>query len=130
MGELFGRLNKAGKELAESPVKADALGELLDLIADKTISGRIAKDVFDEMFESGKGARAIVEAKGLKQITDTGAIEAAVDQVIAANADKAEQVKGGKVALIGWFVVQVMKSTGGKANPQAVNDLLKAKLAG
>jgi aspartyl-tRNA(Asn)/glutamyl-tRNA(Gln) amidotransferase subunit B len=130
MGELFGRLNKAGKDLADSPVKAEALGELLDLIADKTISGRIAKDVFDEMFESGKGARAIVEVKGLKQITDTGAIEAAVDQMIAANADKVAQVKGGKETLLGWFVGQVMKGTGGKANPALVNELLRKKILG
>ena len=129
-GELFGRLNKAGTALADSPVSAAAVGELVDLIADNTISGRIAKDVFDAMFETGKGARAIVEEKGLKQITDTGAIEAAVDQIIAANADKAAQVKAGKEALLGWFVGQVMKATGGKANPAKVNELLRAKLKG
>ena len=127
-GELFGRLNKAGTALADSPVSAAAVGELVDLIADNTISGRIAKDVFDAMFETGKGARAIVEEKGLKQITDTGAIEAAVDQIISANADKAAQVKAGKDALLGWFVGQVMKATGGKANPAKVNELLRAKL--
>jgi len=129
-GELFGRLNKAGTALADSPVSAAAVGELIDLIADNTISGRIAKDVFDAMFETGKGARAIVEEKGLRQITDTGAIETAIDQVIAANADKAAQVKAGKDALLGWFVGQVMKATGGKANPAKVNELLRAKLKG
>ncbi|MCX7355519.1 MAG: Asp-tRNA(Asn)/Glu-tRNA(Gln) amidotransferase subunit GatB [Alphaproteobacteria bacterium] len=127
-GELFGRLNKADTALADSPVSAAAVGELIDLIADNTISGRIAKDVFDEMFATGKGARAIVSEKGLTQITDTGAIETAIDQVIAANADKAEQVKAGKDALLGWFVGQVMKATGGKANPAKVNELLRAKL--
>ncbi|MFO0995320.1 MAG: Asp-tRNA(Asn)/Glu-tRNA(Gln) amidotransferase subunit GatB [Alphaproteobacteria bacterium] len=129
-GELFGRLNKAGTALADSPVSAAALGELIDLIKDNTISGRIAKDVFDAMFETGKGARAIVEEKGLKQITDTGAIETAVDQVIAANADKVEQVKAGKEALLGWFVGQVMRATGGKANPGMVNELLRKKIKG
>jgi aspartyl-tRNA(Asn)/glutamyl-tRNA(Gln) amidotransferase subunit B len=129
-GELFGRLNKAGLTLGESPVSAAGLGELVDLITDQTISGRIAKDVFDAMFESGKGARAIVEEKGLKQITDTGAIEAAVDQVIAANADKVEQVKAGKETLLGWFVGQVMRATGGKANPAMVNELLRKKIKG
>jgi len=106
------------------------VGELVDLIADNTISGRIAKDVFDEMFATGKGARAIVAEKGLTQITDTGAIEKAIDQVIAANADKAEQVRAGKDALLGWFVGQVMKATGGKANPAKVNELLRTKLKG
>src|SRR5690606_24757229 len=120
--------NKAGIALADSPVSAAAVGELVDLIADNTISGRIAKDVFDAMFETGKGARTIVEEKGLRPITDTGAIEAAVDQIIAANADKADQVKAGKDALLGWFVGQVMKATGGKANPAKVNELLRAKL--
>jgi len=129
-GELFGRLNKAGLDIARTPVSAERLGELVDLIADKTISGRTAKDVFDEMFETGKAARAIVDAKGLKQITDTGAIEAAIDQVIAANAEKAEQVSAGKDALLGWFVGQVMKATGGKANPALVNELLRKKIKG
>ena len=129
-GELFGRLNKAGLDVARSPVSAERLGELVDLVADKTISGRTAKDVFDEMFETGKAARAIVDAKGLTQITDTGAIEAAVDQVIAANTEKAEQVRAGKEALLGWFVGQVMKATGGKANPALANELLRKKIKG
>ncbi|MFN0043487.1 MAG: Asp-tRNA(Asn)/Glu-tRNA(Gln) amidotransferase subunit GatB [Alphaproteobacteria bacterium] len=130
MGELFGRLNKAGKSVSDSPVSAAAVGELVDLVADGTISGRTAKDVFDEMFETAKGARAIVAAKGLTQITDTGAIEAAIDSVIAANAEKFEQVRAGKDALLGWFVGQVMKATGGKASPALVNELLRKKAKG
>ncbi len=130
ISELFGRLNKAGKAIAESPVSAEALGELLGLIADGTISGRIAKDVFDEMFETGGRAGDIVEDKGLKQITDTGEIEAIVDRVIADNPGQVETYRGGKTGLFGWFVGQVMKATQGKANPQAVNELLKKKLDG
>jgi aspartyl-tRNA(Asn)/glutamyl-tRNA(Gln) amidotransferase subunit B len=129
-GDLFGRLNKEEIGIADSPVSAEALGGLLDLIADDTISGRIAKEVFDEMWETGKDAAAIVEAKGLKQITDTGEIEAIVDQVIADNPDNAAEVRGGNQKAIGWFVGQVMQKTGGKANPKAVNELLRAKLAG
>jgi aspartyl-tRNA(Asn)/glutamyl-tRNA(Gln) amidotransferase subunit B len=127
INELFGRLNKEGKSIADSPVPADRLGALLDLIKDGTISGKIAKDVFDIMFSEGGDPRAIVETRGLTQVTDMGAIETAVDQVIAANPDKAEQAKA-KPALAGWFVGQVMKATGGKASPQAVNALVKAKL--
>lgn len=130
IGELFGRLNKLGKDVTESPVSADALGGLLDLIADNTISGKIAKDVFDIMIETGKSAAQIVEEKGLKQITDTGAIEAIVDKIIAENAGQVEQYRSGKTGLIGWFVGQVMKQSGGKANPGVVNQLLKAKLEG
>ena len=130
ISELFGRLNKAGKGIAESPVSAESLGGLVDLIADNTISGRIAKDVFDEMFDTGRDARAIVESRGLKQITDTGAIEAEVDKVVAANPDKIAEYQGGKQGLIGWFVGQIMKSTGGKANPKMVNELLRKKLGG
>ncbi len=128
MSELFAVLNRQNLDIARSPVKATALAGLLDLIENNTISGRIAKDVFAEMVESGKDAAAIVEQKGLKQVTDTGAIEKAVDDVIAANADKVEQIKAGKVQLIGWFVGQVMKGTGGKANPGMVNEILKKKL--
>jgi len=128
--ELFGRLNKAAKDIAESPVSAAALGGLLDLLAGGTISGRIAKDVFDEMFETGKPAAAIVEAKGLRQITDAGAIEAAIDKVIAENPGQVEKYKSGKQGVIGWIVGQVMKATGGKANPKLVNDLLRKKLDG
>ncbi len=127
--DLFGALNKAGIELAASPVSAAGLGGLLDLIADDTISGRIAKDVFEIMFETGREAADIVEEKGLRQVTDTGAIEAVVDAIIAANAGQMEQYRGGNEKLIGWFVGQVMKQTGGKANPKAVNEILRAKLA-
>ncbi|MBP5855978.1 Asp-tRNA(Asn)/Glu-tRNA(Gln) amidotransferase subunit GatB [Marivibrio halodurans] len=128
--ELFGRLNKADKTILESPVSAASLGELLGLMADDTISGKIAKDVFDEMFETGKGAKEIVEAKGLKQITDSGEIEAIVDKVVADNPDQVEKYRGGKTGLIGWFVGQVMKASQGKANPKMVNDLLQKKLDG
>lgn len=127
-GDLFGRLNKAGLSISESPVSADALGGLLDLLTDGTISSRIAKDVFDEMFESGKEAAAIVDEKGLKQITDTGEIEAIVDAVIERGTAQAEQYRSGSEKIIGWFVGQVMKETQGKANPKAVNELLRKKL--
>jgi aspartyl-tRNA(Asn)/glutamyl-tRNA(Gln) amidotransferase subunit B len=126
--ELAGRLNKAGKELGQSPVSANALGKLLDLIADNTISGRTAKDVFDEMFATGKDPAAIVEAKGLRQISDTGAIESAIDAAIAANPAQVAKYKAGETKVAGWFVGQVMKATGGKANPQIVNQLLAKKL--
>ena len=129
ISELFGRLNKAGKPITESPVSAMALGGLVDLIADDTISGRIAKDVFDEMFETGRGASEIVEAKGLKQITDTSAIEAVIADIIANNPTQVEQYKSGNMKIAGWFVGQAMKATGGKANPKLVNDIL-AKLLG
>ena len=128
--ELFGALNKAGKTLADSPVDADGLGGLVDLISDGTISGRIAKDVFVEMFETGKSAPAIVDEKGLKQVSDTGAIEGIIDSVLAEQADKVAEYKGGKPKLFGFFVGQVMKKSQGKANPQVVNDLLRAKLDG
>lgn len=130
MSELFGRLNKADIGLAHSPVSPKALGGLIDLIADDTISGRIAKDVFDEMFETGKDAAAIVEAKGLKQITDTGAIEAVVERIVAGSPDNVAQYKGGNAKVLGWFVGQVMKETQGKANPKLVNELLRKKLGG
>jgi aspartyl-tRNA(Asn)/glutamyl-tRNA(Gln) amidotransferase subunit B len=104
------------------------LGELIDLITDKTINGRIAKDVFEIMVETGKMPAAIVEEKGLRQVTDTGAIDAAVEQVLAANPDKVAEYKSGKDKLFGFFVGQVMKATGGKANPALVNEVVKAKL--
>ncbi len=129
-GELFGRLNKDDLGIGESPVSAAALGGLVELISDDTISGRIAKDVFDEMWATGKDAGDIVEEKGLKQITDTGAIEDAVDQVIAGSPDNVAQYQGGNVKVIGWFVGQVMKATQGKANPKLVNELLRKKLGG
>jgi len=127
--ELFGVLNRMGKSINESPVTAEALGGLIDLIGDNTISGRIAKEVFEEMVETGKPAAVIVEEKGLRQVTDAGAIEAAIDKVLSANADKVAEYKGGKEKLFGFFVGQVMKSTGGKANPEMVNELLRKKLS-
>lgn len=128
-GELFGALNKADKDIAESPVSAAQLGSLIDLIKDGTISGKIAKDVFALMFEGEEtGDPAdIVEKRGLKQVTDTGAIEKIVDEIIAANPKQVEQVKE-KPKTMGWFVGQVMKASQGKANPQAVNEILKKKL--
>jgi len=126
--ELFGQLNRADKTIADSPVSAEALGGLIDLIADDTISTRIAKDVFAEMFASGRAAAEIVEEKGLKQITDTGAIEAIVDKIIADNPDQAAQARENPKA-IGWLVGQVMQQTQGQANPKSVNELLRKKLA-
>jgi aspartyl-tRNA(Asn)/glutamyl-tRNA(Gln) amidotransferase subunit B len=128
MSELFGRLNKADTAIAASPVSAEALGGLIDLIADDTISGRIAKDVFNEMFETGKDATSIVEEKGLKQITDTGEIEGIIDTIIADSPDNVAQYQGGNMKVIGWFVGQVMKASQGKANPKLVNELLRTKL--
>ena len=127
INELFGRLNKEGVNVVDSPVSADQLGSIVDLIKANTISGKIAKDVFDIAWTEGGDPAEIVEARGLKQVTDTGAIKKAVDDVIAANPEKVEQAKE-KPAMVGWFVGQVMKATQGKASPQAVNELLKAKL--
>ncbi len=128
-GDLFGMLNRRGVGIEQSPVSAEHLGKLLDLIADGTISGRIAKDLFAAMEETGKDPAVLVEERGLRQVTDTGAIEAAVRAVIDANPDKVAAYKA-KPSMFGWFVGQVMKSTGGKANPKAVNDLLKKMLEG
>lgn len=127
INELFGRLNKEGQTILDSPVTAMQLGGILDLIKAGTISGKIAKDVFDIVWTEGGDPADIVETRGLKQVTDAGAIEKAVDAVIAANPEKVEQAKQ-KPALVGWFVGQVMKATGGKASPQAVNALLKTRL--
>ena len=127
INDLAGRLNKEGKEIANSPVSAGQLGAILDLISTGTISGKIAKDVFDICWREGGDPRAIVEARGLVQVTDLSAIEPVVDELIAKNPYKVEQAKS-KPALIGWFVGQVMKASNGKANPKAVNDLLKRKL--
>ena len=127
-GNLFGALNKAGLAIADSPGSADALSGLLGLMADDTISGRIAKDVFDDMFATGRGAAAIVKDKGLQQITDTGAIEAAVDQVISDNPDQVADFQGGNEKTLGWFVGQIMRATQGKANPKMVNEMLRNKL--
>jgi aspartyl-tRNA(Asn)/glutamyl-tRNA(Gln) amidotransferase subunit B len=128
ISELFGALNKAGKELADSPVTPESGAELLALVGKGTISGSIAKQVLEKMLETGDSATAIVEREGLKQESDSGAIEAAVGKVLADNADKVEQFRGGKEALFGFFVGQTMKAMQGKANPQVVNELLKAKL--
>jgi aspartyl-tRNA(Asn)/glutamyl-tRNA(Gln) amidotransferase subunit B len=125
--ELFGRLNKEGKSISDSPVSAWQLGAIVDLISSGTISGKIAKDLFEIVWAEGGDPVEIVEKRGLKQVTDAGAIEKAVDEIIAANPDKVEQAKA-KPSMLGWFVGQVMKGTGGKANPAAVNEILKAKL--
>ncbi len=127
LNELAGRLNKEGKDIGASPVSAAQLGTILDLIGEGVISGKIAKDLFEIVWSEGGDPRALVEARGMKQVTDLGAIEKVIDGIVAANPDKVAQAQA-KPALIGWFVGQVMKSSGGKANPQAVNDLLKRKL--
>ena len=127
MGELFAVLNKRGLEIGASPVPPDALRDLIGLITDQTISGRIAKDVFEIMLETGEAPGDIVEARGLKQVTDTSAIEQIVDEIISANPQQASEVKD-KPKAIGWFVGQVMKASEGKANPQTVNDILRRKL--
>ncbi len=129
ISELFGRLNKANLDIAQSPVSAAALGGLIDLVADGTISGRTAKEVFDEMVETGKSAVEIVDAKGLKQISDTGAIESVIAKLIAENLGQVEQFQSGNDKVMGWFVGQVMKATGGKANPGVVNQLLRKALS-
>ena len=126
--ELFGALNKSGKTLANCPVSPRMLGQLVELISNGTISGRIAKDVFADMFESGKTAQTIVDEKGLKQVSDSGAIETLIDQVLTANQDKVDQYRGGKDKLFGFFVGQVMKHSGGQANPGMVNQILRKKL--
>jgi len=129
LNELLGRLNKDGKTLEDSPVDAARLSEMIALISDNTISGKIAKDVFSEMFTDTDRPAAIVEKRGWKQVTDTGAIEKIVDDVIAANPDNVAAYKSGKDKLFGFFVGQVMKNSGGKANPDIVNQLLKKKLS-
>ena len=126
--ELFGALNKLGTDLASSPITPDSGAELLGLVASGTISGSAAKQVLELMLESGDGAGVIVEREGLTQTSDTGAIEAAVDAVLAANADKVQQYKDGKEALFGFFVGQTMKAMQGKGNPGLVNEVIKAKL--
>jgi aspartyl-tRNA(Asn)/glutamyl-tRNA(Gln) amidotransferase subunit B len=127
INELFGRLNKEGVAIAASPVSAEQLAVIVALIGEGTISGKIAKDLFEIIWQEGGDPRAVVEARGMKQVTDLSAIERVVDDIIAANPDKVRQAKA-KPQALGWFVGQVMKSSGGKANPQAVNDLLKSKL--
>jgi aspartyl-tRNA(Asn)/glutamyl-tRNA(Gln) amidotransferase subunit B len=130
MVELFGALNRLGIGIDASPVSARALGDLVDLIRDGTLSGRLAKDVFAAMVETGKGPAAIVEEHGLRQMTDRVAIEHAIDAMLAAQADKVAEYRSGKEKLFGFFVGQVMKATGGKANPALLNELLRKKLAG
>jgi aspartyl-tRNA(Asn)/glutamyl-tRNA(Gln) amidotransferase subunit B len=127
INELFGRLNKEGQAIADSPVSAQQLSAIVDLIGEGTISGKIAKDLFEIVWREGGDPRALVESRGMKQVTDLSAIEKVIDDIIAANPDKVEQAKA-KPAAIQWFVGQVMKSTGGKADPKAVNALLKSKL--
>jgi aspartyl-tRNA(Asn)/glutamyl-tRNA(Gln) amidotransferase subunit B len=127
INELFGRLNREGREIAASPVSAAQLGAILDLIAQGTISGKIAKDLFEIVWAEGGDPAEIVEARAMKQVTDLGAIEKVVDEIVGKNPDKVADARANPKA-IGWFVGQVMKASGGKANPQAVNDLLKRKL--
>jgi aspartyl-tRNA(Asn)/glutamyl-tRNA(Gln) amidotransferase subunit B len=130
MGDLFGALNRLGAGIEQSPVSAEQLGALIDLIADSTLSGRLAKEVFAEMIATGTDPATIVEAKGLRQVTDTGAIESAIDEVLAAHIDKVAEYRAGRDKLYGFFIGQVMRATQGKANPALVNQLLKEKLVG
>jgi aspartyl-tRNA(Asn)/glutamyl-tRNA(Gln) amidotransferase subunit B len=127
INNLLGKLNEADKEIEDSPVSPEQIGSIIDLIKEGTISGQIAKDVFEIIWEEGGDPAQIVEDRGMKQVTDTGAIEAAVDEIIAANPDQVEKARA-KPKLAGWFVGQVMKSTGGKASPQVVQQLVKDKL--
>jgi aspartyl-tRNA(Asn)/glutamyl-tRNA(Gln) amidotransferase subunit B len=128
-GDFFAALNRLGRSIEDPPVTAAALGGLLDLIADNTINGRIAKDVFEAMVETGKDAATIVDEKGLRQVTDIGAIDAAVDRILAANPDKVAEYRSGKDKLFGFFVGQTMKAMAGKGNPALVNETLKRRLA-
>ncbi|MFT7524503.1 MAG: aspartyl-tRNA(Asn)/glutamyl-tRNA(Gln) amidotransferase subunit B [Candidatus Paceibacteria bacterium] len=127
INELFGRLNKDDHHITNSPVSADQLGGILDLIAKGDISGKIAKDVFEIVYTEGGEPSEIVESRGMKQVTDMGAIEAAVDKIIAENPAQVEKARANP-KLAGWFVGQVMKATGGKANPKAVNEIVSEKL--
>jgi aspartyl-tRNA(Asn)/glutamyl-tRNA(Gln) amidotransferase subunit B len=128
MGDILRVLNEKKVDIGNCPVSPDRLAKMIGLIEDKTISGKIAKNVFDIMAETGKDPDVIVEEEGLRQITDTSAIENAVDEVLAANSNEKERYKGGEKKLLGFFVGQVMKATQGKANPQAVQEMLKEKL--
>jgi aspartyl-tRNA(Asn)/glutamyl-tRNA(Gln) amidotransferase subunit B len=128
MGDFFAALNRTGKTIETTPVSAASLGHLIDLVSDSTINGRIAKEVFEAMVQTGKDPGTIIEENGLRQVTDTGAIDTAVDQVLAANADKVTEYKSGKDKLFGFFVGQVMKAMSGKGNPALVNEALKRKL--
>ena len=129
LGDFFAALNRTGRTIADSPVTAAALGGLLDLVADGTINGRIAKEVFEAMVDTGEGAAAVVEARGLRQVVDTGLIDAALEAVLATHADKLAEYRGGKEKLFGFFVGQVIKGMGGKGNPALVNDALRRRLA-
>jgi aspartyl-tRNA(Asn)/glutamyl-tRNA(Gln) amidotransferase subunit B len=128
MGDLFGYLNKNALSVSESPIKPEDLGALVGLIQDGTISGKIAKEVFEIMTQTGKAPAVIVEEKGLKQVSDTGAIEALIADILAANMDKVAEIKAGKDKLKGWFVGQIMKASQGKVNPALANQLLDKKL--
>jgi aspartyl-tRNA(Asn)/glutamyl-tRNA(Gln) amidotransferase subunit B len=128
VAELFGALNRRGETIADAPISPAEAAELLKLVADGTISGTIAKQVFEIMLETGDAPSKIVEERGLKQTSDTGAIDAEIDKILAANADKVAEYKGGKQALFGFFVGQTMKAMAGKANPQVVNERLRSKL--
>ena len=130
MGEVTRALNDSGTNITDCPVSPDLLAELLKLIDNGTISGKIAKTVFDEMWKSGKEPKAIVEEKGLVQVSDTGAIEAIIDEILAREAGQVVEYRGGKDKLFGFFVGQVMKASKGKANPAVVNELLLKKLKG
>ena len=128
MSDFFAMLNKKRLDISQSPVSAENLGKLVELISKDVISGKIAKDVFEIMSETGENPEKIVEEKGLKQVTDTGAIEAIIDEIIASNPDNVAAYKGGKTNLAGWFVGQVIKMSQGKANPSIVNKLIREKL--
>ena len=130
MGDLFATMNRLGRSIEDPPVTAAALGGLLDLIEDKTINGKIAKDVFETMVATGEDAAVIVGEKGLRQVTDTGAIDEAVDRILAANQGKVEEYRSGKDKLFGFFVGQTMKAMAGKGNPSLINELLKRRLSG
>jgi aspartyl-tRNA(Asn)/glutamyl-tRNA(Gln) amidotransferase subunit B len=127
-GDLFAAINRTKTSIAEPPVPAEHLGQLLDLLGDKTLSGTLAKAVFEAMIETGKSPGAIVQERGLRQVTDTGAIDRMVEQVMAANADKVAEYRSGKEKLFGFFVGQVMKAMQGKGNPALVNEAVKRKL--
>jgi aspartyl-tRNA(Asn)/glutamyl-tRNA(Gln) amidotransferase subunit B len=128
LNELLGKLNREGKDIGDSPIAAQQLAALIGLIGDNTISGKIAKDVFAIMYETGKDPAKIVEEKGLKQVTDAGAIEKIVDEAIAENPKQVADFKGGNEKIFGFFVGQVMKKSQGKANPAIINELLRKKL--
>ncbi len=129
ISDLFGALNRLGKDITNSPVSPQQGAQLLSLVADGVLSGPLAKQVFEIMLETGDDPSKIVEERGLKQTSDTGAIDAEIDKILAANADKVDQYKSGKEALFGFFVGQTMKAMQGKANPQVINERLRAKLA-